>query len=86
MIGMILPFVGMIIMYFIWGSGTGFGGFLKSLTYEPGLASKVLTLSLLINLVPFVYCNFKRIDLTMRGIVVATMLYAVFIALVKFVW
>jgi hypothetical protein len=85
-IGLFLPFVGMIIMYFLWGHGQGFGAFLKSLTFQPGLASKVITLSLLPNLVPFVYCNMKRIDLTMRGIVIATMIYALFIILIKFVW
>ena len=85
-IGLFLPFVGLIIMYFVWGNHNGFGNFLKSLTYQPGLASKVLTLSLLPNLVPFVYCNMKRIDYTMRGIVIATMLYAVLIILIKFVW
>lgn len=48
--------------------------------------AKVLTMSLLINLIPFVYCNTKRIDGAMRGIVVATMLYAVLIVLIMFVW
>ena len=85
-IGLFLPFIGLIIMYFLWGHEEGFGVFIKSLTTLKGMAAKVLTLSLLPNLVPFVYCNLKRIDLTMRGIVIATMLYALLIILIKFVW
>jgi hypothetical protein len=41
---------------------------------------------LLINLIPFVYFNMKRLDYAMRGVFIATMLYALFIVLVKFVW
>jgi hypothetical protein len=56
------------------------------MTHLRGMASKVMTLSLLINLIPFLYCTTKRLDYTMRGIVIATMLYALFIILIKFVW
>jgi hypothetical protein len=85
-IGMVLPVLGLLTMYGLWGHHEGFGVFLKSLTRQRGMASKVLTLSLLINLIPFVYTNTKRLDYTMRGIVIATMLYALFIFLVMFVW
>jgi hypothetical protein len=85
-IGILLPFVGLIIMYFLWGHHQGFGSFLKSMTHLKGMASKVLTLSILINLIPFAYCNIKRIDQTMRGIFIATMLYVLLIVLIMFVW
>jgi len=85
-IGLLLPLLGLTLMYVLWGNHEGFGIFIKSLTYQPGLASKVFTLSLLPNLIPFAYCNVKRIDLTMRGIFIATMLYVVPIILIKFVW
>ena len=85
-LGLVLPFGGLIIMYFLWGHHQGFGNFLQSLTHQPGLAAKVLTLSLLPNLVPFAYCNIKRIDGTMRGIFIATMLYVLLVVLIKFVW
>jgi len=86
MIGLLLPFIGMVIMYLLWGHGQGFGSFLHSLTRLKGMASKVLTLSILINVIPFAYCNIKRIDMTARGIFVATMLYALLIVLIMFVW
>lgn len=86
LIGIFLPLIGMFIMYNLWGHSEGFFEFMRSLTKLKGMAAKVLTLSLLINLVPFVYFNFKRIDYAMRGVVIATMLYAVLIVLIKFVW
>lgn len=85
-IGLLLPLIGLFIMYFLWGHHEGIGEFVRSLTRQRGMASKVMTLSLLVNLIPFVYCNIKRLDYTMRGIVTATMLYAVLIVLIMFVW
>jgi len=85
-IGLILPALGVFIMFLLWGHGEGFGEFLSSLTRLRGMASKVLTLSLLINLIPFVYCTSKRIDLTARGIFIATMLYALVVVFIKFIW
>ncbi|MES2701074.1 MAG: hypothetical protein V4649_00455 [Bacteroidota bacterium] len=86
-IGLILPFLGFIVIYFLWRShGESLGDFAHAITRRRGMASKVLTLSLLVNLVPFVYCNMKRLDYTMKGIVIATMLYALFIFLIMFVW
>ncbi len=85
-IGLILPVLGMCVMYMLWGHHQGFFDFVKGLTRQRGMASKVMTLSLLANLIPFVYCNLKRYDYTMRGIVIATMMYALFIFLIMFVW
>ena len=85
-IGLLLPIVGLFIVYGMWGHGQGIFSFLSDLTAQPGLASKVMTLSLLTNLIPFVYYTTKRLDYTARGIFVATMLYAMIVVLVKFVW
>jgi hypothetical protein len=86
LIGLFLPMVGFYIMYLAWGNHEGIGTFISNMTHLRGMASKVMTLSLLINLIPFLYCTTKRLDYTMRGIVIATMLYALFIILIKFVW
>jgi len=85
-IGILLPIIGLFIMYGLWGHGEGMGKFLHELTVLRGMAAKVMTLSLLVNLVPFVYYTGKRLDYTARGIFVATMLYAMVVVLVKFVW
>lgn len=85
-IGILLPLLGFAIMYVLWGHGMAFGKFMNVLLKNNKEFGKVLTMSLLVNLAPFVYCNTKRYDQTMQGIVVATMLYAVLIVLIMFVW
>jgi hypothetical protein len=85
-IGILLPILGFAILYFLWFRGHDIGTVLSSMTHDHKMAGKVLTMSLLINLIPFVYCNTKRLDYAMKGIVIATMLYAVLIVLVMFVW
>jgi hypothetical protein len=76
----------MFIVYSLWGHHEGFFQFMGSLTKLKGLASKVLTLSILINLAPFVYFINKRLDYALRGVFIATMLYALLIILIMFVW
>lgn len=85
-IGIFLPFLGMYIMYLLWGNHIGVGNFASSLTMQKGMAAKVVLLGVLANLAPFVYFNLKRLDYAMRGVFIATMLYAVLIVLIKFVW
>ena len=86
-VALLLPFVGFFIVYFImFSSKATIGGLLNSMVHDHKAAGKVLTMSLLINLVPFVYTNTKRLDDAMRGIVSATMLYALLIVLVMYVW
>jgi hypothetical protein len=85
-IGILLPLLGFVIMYFLWGHGMGIGKFISLLSDNKKEFAKVLTMSVLINLVPFLYFNTKRLDYSMNGTVVATMLYAVLIVLIMFVW
>ncbi len=73
-------------MYFLWGNHEGIFEFVRLLTHLKGMAGKVFTLSLLLNLAPFVYYTSKRLDLTAKGIFIATMIYAVIIIFVKYVW
>lgn len=87
LVALLLPILGFVIVYFImFSSKATMGGLLQSMVHDHKSAGKVLTMSLLINLVPFVYTNTKRLDYAMRGIVSATMLYAVLIVLVMYVW
>jgi hypothetical protein len=86
LIGLVLPVAGYGIMYLIWGHGMGFGEFTRTLVNNHDMASKVLSLALLINLIPFSYYIKKRLDYTARGVLIATMLYFVFIILLKYVW
>ncbi|MCD6010269.1 MAG: hypothetical protein K0Q79_131 [Flavipsychrobacter sp.] len=87
--GLLLPVLGLMAMYLWWGKGLhhlNFNEFFSRLSSDHEVLARVLTMSLLINLIPFVYCNYRRYDYSMRGVVIATMLYAVVIVLLKFVW
>ena len=87
--GILLPIAGFMVMYLWWGKGLhmlSFSEFVGRLAHDHKVFARVLTMSLLINLAPFIYCNYRRYDYTMRGIVVATMLYAVVIVMLMFVW
>ena len=88
-IGAILPCIGFMIMYFLWGKSMSLAEFINHLKFNHDNFAKVLAMSLLINLVPFVILNSKRSplnDALVRGIVVATMIYAAIDIMMKFVW
>jgi len=85
-IGIIFPMLGMLVMYLVKFGGTPFGEFIQTMINNHKVAAMVLSLSLLANAIPFIYYTNKRLDLTARGILIATMLYAVLIVLLKFVW
>ncbi len=84
--GLLFPLLGFFVMSKIWGVGMRFGYFLERVRSDHKVFARVLTMSLLANLIPFLYYKTKRLDFAMNGVVVATMLYAVYIVLVMFVW
>lgn len=85
-IGLLLPVLGIVITYYILFHGTSFQDFLDAMKDRHDIAAKVLTLGLIINLLPFIFYTSRRLDLTARGILVATVLYGVLIILLKYVW
>lgn len=86
-IGALVPLLGFLIVYFIFRAGSqSIESFVSNYWKDNRTFAKLMTLSLLANLAPFVYCNSKRYDYISRGIFIATMLYVVFIVLLMFVW
>jgi amino acid permease len=85
-IGLLLPMVGFGIVYLMWFKGRDMSSVISMLSHDKRVTPKVLTLSLLINLLPFLYFNVKRLDYAMKGTVIATMMYALLIFLIMFVW
>lgn len=85
-IGIIFPMLGMLVMYALKFTHTPFPDFIRTMMDNHKVAAMVLSLSLLANAIPFIFYTNRRLDLTARGILVATMLYAVLIVLLKFVW
>jgi hypothetical protein len=84
-IGLILPVIGFFIASLIFSHGN-VGQFLHVLKGSHNIAAKVCTLGLLINIAPFIFYTNKRLDQTAKGIFIATVIYAVLIFLLKFVW
>lgn len=85
-IGLFLPVVGMAISYLIWFRAYSVDSFLNRVFTDSNIASKVIALSVLINILPFIFYTNRKLDLTGRGVMVATMLYGVLFLLLKFVW
>lgn len=86
-IGLLLPVVGFLIVYLLLGGNTsGIGDFISEMFRMRSVAALYITLSILINILPFIYYTNKRLDHTARGILIATMLYALLVILIKYVW
>jgi hypothetical protein len=84
-IGLFTPLLGFIVVFFILGRGMSFNGFMEHIRYSNDAASKVISLSVLANLLPFLYFNRRRLDQTVKGIVIATVLFMVAFIYVKYV-
>jgi Mg/Co/Ni transporter MgtE len=85
-VGLLFPVLGMAVLYFAWFHNTPVSSYVSLMQHDHSLCAKVLSLSLIGNLIPFFLFNRARRPLMMRGVLIATMLCAVFIVLVKFVW
>lgn len=85
-LGVIMPLLALLLFYFVRFSGMDMSEFMSVLTHNHEDTAKILSLTLIANLIPFIYYTSKRLDLTARGVLIATVLYAVLIVLLKFVW
>lgn len=85
-IGLLLPLLGIFIVYLVKFRGETLESFSQLMIHSKGVAASVLSLSVLVNILPFIYYTNRRLDLTARGILISTMLYAVAFILLKFVW
>lgn len=86
-IGLICPIIGSAIIYLLLFRGMySFSNYYQIYLHDFDKASKAISLSLLFNLAPFLYCIKKNYDYTLRGIVSATIFpYFVLFLLYKFV-
>lgn len=89
LIGLICPVVAVLVLYFLWGHGdfnsyiTAFTDFHNSSRLND--ASKVLSLSMIINLIPFYYFLNRKKYYTARGVIVSMFIYGIIVVLYKFV-
>lgn len=90
LIGLVFPLSGVLLLYFFWGNGdfksycTMFFDTHNYLRVDK--ASKVLSLSMITNLIPFYYFLNKKKYQTARGVLTAMFVYGIIIVLYKFVW
>lgn len=85
-LGIIFPILGLLLLYLITFDGSLKEYFQYLVVNYKRATPGMISLSLMANLIPFIFYTSKRLDLTARGILIATMLYAVLIVLIKFVW
>lgn len=85
-LGLIGPAIGALIMKFLWFRSDILTDYISRLSVGKDITFKVLSLSLLVNLIPFILFNTKRYDNAARGVFISTMLWVVFIVLIRYVW
>ena len=91
LIGIAFPVLGIIVLYFLWSTSGTFGDYLHSFVsfnnaYEMNKASKVLSLSMIANLIPFYFFLNKKQYLAVRGILISMVLFFLLFVLYRFVW
>jgi len=84
LLGIIFPILGVLVMYLVKFNTDSFGSFIGTLFRQPKVGAMVLSLALIANLIPFLFFTSRRLDLSARGVLVATMLYAVPIIIMRF--
>jgi hypothetical protein len=83
-LGIIFPFLGVLVIYVVKFNNDSLGNFLHILFQQSKVGSVIFSLALLSNLVPFFYFTNRRLDNTSKGVLIATMLYAVLIIIMRF--
>lgn len=86
-IGILMPVIGYFLVYLILFRTTyAFKDFGPYLMHTHDKAAMVISLAMIMNVIPFIYFTNKRLDYSARGILIATMLYALLVILLRFVW
>lgn len=88
--GIIFPLLAIVVLYLFWGDGDigyYFEGFIRW-GYPPSMekSSKIVSLALVANLIPFYFFLNKHKYLSTRGVLLGSAIYVVLIFLYKFVW
>ncbi|RYE26102.1 MAG: hypothetical protein EOP51_01690 [Sphingobacteriales bacterium] len=85
-LGVVMPLIGVMIMFLVKFQSEGIRNYITAIFNNGKFGFMVLSLSLLLNLIPFLYFTNKRLDQSARGVLIATMLYAVLMVLLRYVW
>lgn len=88
-IGLLFPTIGVLILYFFWGGGdvkNYVSMFFDIKSSRINVASKILSLAMFTNLIPFYFFLNKKKYRTARGIILSMFIYGIIILLYKFVF
>jgi hypothetical protein len=91
-LAVLFPLLALVVLYFLWfGSATPFHQYLSMFVrfdnpYAMNNASKVVSLALIANLIPFYFFLNKKKYLTVKGILVGSALFVLLIVFYKFIW
>lgn len=88
--GVLFPLIGICVLYLFWGDGN-IGYYFETFTrwgYPPSMekSSKIVSLAMVSNLIPFYFFLNKNKYLSTRGVLLGSAIYVVLIFLYKFVW
>lgn len=91
LIGLVVPTIAVVFLYFILSKFSTFSNYLKMFIdfnspTSMTTAGKMISLSLIANLLPFYFFLNRKRYLTIRGIFVAMFLLGVLIFLYRFIW
>ena len=91
LVGILFPVVAILVLYFFWPTSGTFGDYMHTFvsvhnSYDMNKASKVLSLSMIANLIPFYFFLNKKQFLAVRGILMSMVLFFLLFVLYRFVW
>lgn len=91
LVGLIFPAIALIFLYFFFFSRWNFSTYVKMFTdftnsVEMNNSSKMLSLAMISNLIPFYFFLNKKYYQTTKGILVASFLCGFLIFMYKFIW
>lgn len=90
-LGIAFPCIGICLLYWAMWTDKSFSSYLSMFTnikssFDMSEASKVISLAIITNLIPFYYFLNKKAMLTVKGIIIASALALLLVVLYKFVW
>lgn len=90
-LGIIFPCIGIYLLYWAMWTDKSFSSYLSMFTntkssFDMSEASKVISLAIITNLIPFYFFLNKKAMLTVKGIIIASALALLLVVLYKFIW
>lgn len=90
-LGIVFPCIGLLLLYWVQWQDIPFTSYVHKFTNTTSFmamrsASKLISLAIILNLIPFYFFLNKKAMLTVKGIVIASALALVLVVLYLYVW